>query len=278
MLTEAGADVAFCQREAIHSGAEFGSDAFHFVHQGLVRQKNALNTGLSYFPKFWYVDPRGVFGESSIATKTFDPRAINEKWASGFARRMREQWIDTRRSKHSQPNEKKVIGQGYIAVFLQGESKPVRRSLYMEETEMVEALLAGLPDRRILVKAHPRNDDIVTRSHLLRLEQDHSRLELVDANVHDLLAGACLSCSISSSVSVEGMLHNVPSMLFGRTDFHHCAVTVQNASDVPYAFDMAMKTEWPFEKFLFWFFRQNCVDERNEDWIEPILKILAERH
>jgi len=270
-LDEQGADVSFHRRYTVEDASQFEAGTFHFVHQGLVRSPNVLNTGLSYFRHFWYADPIGVFGESSIARAKFDPETINPRWARGFFGRMQRWYSGPRKSKHAQPQEKCEFGRGHVAVFLQGPSLPVRRVQNMEEIEMVEALLAGIPEAHILVKCHPRNEDLFTRVQLQALARCHPRLKLVEANVHDMLRGARLSCSISSSVSMEGFLYRVPAMLFGRTDFHHCAVTVEDASDVAYAYDAALGNDWPFEAFLYWFLRENCLDERDKNWLTQLL-------
>lgn len=271
-LRDQGAEVSFQARASVEGSRAYDGEHFHFVHQGQVRQANVLNTSMSYFRPFWYADPRGVFAESSIAQKEFDPESVNPKWAAGFFKRMHRRFADGRRSKLPQPDAERNLGQGHVAVFLQGTSAAQRKTQYMEEIEMIEALLAGIPDRRILVKAHPHNEDLLTTAQIMRLAKHYPRLKLVEANVHDILQGACLSCSVSSSVSMEGLLHRVPALLFGRADFHHCAVTVEDASEVAYAYTMAMGRDWPFEAYLYWFLRENCLDERSDDWVDRLLE------
>ena len=101
------------------------------------------------------------------------------------------------------------------------------RVRYMSEPDMVRMILEGAGGRAVLVKPHPRNPDPGTLAELRGLARSWPNLKLVDANLHDMLTGAAACCSISSSVGIEAMLHKVPSIQFGRTDFHHCAVTVR---------------------------------------------------
>ena len=70
--------------------------------------------------------------------------------------------------------------------------------------------------------------------------------------------GAALCFSIGSSVSMEVMPMGVPVMAFGQTDYRHWAVTIDAREDVGAGFDRAMDTDWPFERFLYRFFRDRC--------------------
>ncbi|PSL17107.1 hypothetical protein [Shimia abyssi] len=265
-LHEAGGHVEFRERAFLRAHVAFEDDAFHFVHQGLVDMPNVLNTGPSYLRDFWYADPKGVFGESSMRSKMFDPSSVRKERAAKYFSWLRERILNKRLSKHRQPDEKVAFDGGHVAVFLQGESLPVLRAGFVSEVEMVAGVIDATPDRPILIKRHPRNEAQESWSDIQAMAADHERVMLVDANVHDILEGAALSCSISSSVSVEGMLHRVPALVFGRTDFHHCAVTVETPLETGRAVASALQTDWPFEAFLFWFFRQNGLDLRSKVW------------
>jgi hypothetical protein len=63
-----------------------------------------------------------------------------------------------------------------------------------------------------------------------------------------------------SSLALEGMLHRVPAILFGRSDLHHCAVTVQRPEDWPQALQRALATDWPHDRYLLWFLRWQNVE------------------
>lgn len=110
-----------------------------------------------------------------------------------------------------------------------------------------------------MVKPHPRNFGPETAEICALLTACHPDVRVTNANLHDIVAGAALTVSISSSVALEGMLHGVPAVLFGLSDLHHCAVTVRKATDWPAALDQAIAREWPFEAFLFWFLRRQNV-------------------
>ena len=244
---------------------EAGERAVHVIHQGVVRQAGVLNAGLSYLPGYWYLDPQGVFGESGIAEARFDPDSVAKTWAEGFAARLRVDLLAKGKTKHAQP-ARRTFEPGGIAVFLQGRSIPVERAAHMSETRMLGAILDGADDVPVWVKPHPRNADPEMRAELERLCKLHPNLSVVDAHVHDLLKAARVTCSLSSSVSFEGLVMGVPAVLFGRTDFHHCAVTLERPRGFAEAMARAEATDWPYARFLAWFLRKQCLSPAHGDW------------
>lgn len=271
-LTKAGGEVELRERMYLRAHAGFEPEAFHFVHQGLVEMPNVLNTGPSYLQDFWYADPKGVFGLSSIYDLKFDPETVRPERAAKFNGWLRERLLETRLSKHGQPAEATKHPANAIAVFLQGESLPVKRAAYTDEVSMVAALIAARGGRDVLIKRHPRNKAEESWLQIEALVAQSDGAHIVDGNLNDILGGAALCASISSSVAVEAMLHKVPSLTFGRVDFHHCTQTVQNLTDVPAALDAALDTDWPFEPYLFWFFRHHCLDMKAKTWLDKLNK------
>ncbi len=258
-LSEIGAKTVVVERDYAHlRRGPHGAD-FDFVHNGNVDRKQVLNLGPAYLGRFFYADPKGIFFESSLADLTFRPKAIPADRAAEFAALLRQQWIAGRKSRHVQPDEVTAFSRGHIAIFLQDWSDPVARSRHMDGLQMVETVLSNTFGRKVVVKPHPRNIGVETTEICEYLSHRHPEVVITQANVHDILAGAVATVSISSSVAMEGMLHGVPAILFGRSDMHHCAETVQRPADWPAAFDRALTRDWPFERFLFWFLKRQSI-------------------
>lgn len=155
-----------------------------------------------------------------------------------------------------------------IALFLQGPSQPVARARLCTEIDMVERVLAASAGAPVLVKPHPRNHDRPTRERLAVLAGTHVNLHVVEAHIHDMLAVAAATCSISSGVSLEGYLHRVPALIFGKVDFHHIARTVHAGEDVGAALDWARAQGpgLPYAAYLHWFLQKNCINIGRDDW------------
>ncbi|GAA6179267.1 hypothetical protein NBRC116594_07050 [Shimia sp. NS0008-38b] len=275
-LRQRGAEVVFRERAYLRAHPDLESDAFHFVHQGLVQMPNALNTGPSYLRDFWYADPKGVFGMSSLFDLQFEVGNVPPERAASFADWLRRRIVNKRLSKHLQPNAANTFAPGAIAVFLQGESLPTKRVAFTDEARMVEALISVRAGREVLIKRHPRNSADTCFPEIAAMADANDGVRIVDANIHDMLVQAAVCASISSSVAVEAMLHNVPSLTFGRVDFHHCTQTVERIDDVPEALEVALTRAWPYEAFLFWFFRQHCLDMRAKKWFATLNRRLGD--
>ena len=258
-LAALGARTSILRRDYDVLAAPDGAH-FDLVHNGDVNRVQALNLAPAYLAGFYYADPQGIYFESTITAKTFRPEAIEAQYATPFAEDMRRKWVHSRKSRHPQPSEVQQFGQGHIAVFLQDWSDPVERARHMTADQMVMTVVKAAAGRQVVVKPHPKNSARETQKIRQWLVRNHPQVRLTDANIHDILAGAAVTVSISSSVALEGMLHRVPAILFGRSDLHHCAETVARPEDWPAALDRALHRDWPFDAFLLWFLRRQNLD------------------
>lgn len=270
-IRAAGGDMRLVPRDWEALQQPQGGD-FDLVHNGTLRRPQALNLGAAYLPDFFYCDPMGLYFESHIADLTFDPASVHAGTSAAFFDRLRADYVRPRRSRYRQPDEKTDLGTGHIAVFLQDYSAPLMRVRHMDAQTMVRAVLADTGGRRVVIKPHPRNigEETLELLHELRA-MSRNDVVITSANLHDILQGAALSVSISSSASLEGMLHGVPAVLFGRSDFHACAQTVARAQDWPAARDAALAKDWPFPAFLHWFLRRHCIDTKSA-FLPKVLK------
>lgn len=256
-----GARVEWRHRDidGLRRGAEGGH--VDLVHATAVGRAQALTLGGAYLDRFQYLDPDGIFFESSTARAQFRPDAIAPEPAQRFWSDLRALYVTPRRSRHSQPEAVTRFVGGHIAVFLQDLSDPVLRARHMTAEQMLAAVLAHRDGRAVVVKPHPRNLGPETEALLAGLRALPG-VTVTEANLHDILAGAAVSVSISSSVGLEGMLHGVPAVFFGASDLHHNAVTVRAAAEWPQALAQALTTDWPHARFLLWFLRRRNLDAR----------------
>lgn len=275
-LEACGASTAVLHRDYDQLAAVPAEGHFDLVHNGRMRRRQALNVGIAYIGRFFYADPVGVFFESSITDKVFDPESVSLEEALKFTAHLRREWVDKRLSRHPQPSEKKAFGQGHIAVFLQDWSDPVERARYVDSDTMVRTVVGQAAGRPVIVKPHPRYVGRETQKIRQYLRRDHPSVTVTDANVHDILAGAAVTVSISSSVALEGMLRRVPAVLFGRSDLHHCAETVKTPAEWPGALERALNRQWHYYKFIYWFLREQNIDA-SQPFLHRMLDRMAER-
>ena len=263
-LRDHGASTAILPRDydTLRAGPVGGH--FDLVHNGGLDRGQALNLAPAYLAGFWYADPRGIYFESSITDRPFDPAKVEARHAKPFADDLRRKWVTARKSRHPQPEAVEVFAQGHIAIFLQDWSDPVERARHMTGLDMVRTVVEAAAGRPVVVKPHPRNTARETRKIRQWLTRHHPQVRITQANIHDILQGAAVTVSIASSVALEGMLHHVPAVLFGRSDLHPCAETVRSPAEWPPALTRALTRaqagDWPFDAFLLWFLRRQNID------------------
>ncbi len=237
------------------------SPGIHIADHGCLHHPRLLNTGIAYIYPFWNLDPWGIRALSSIAALPFDPHAVDARAAAGFAARLRKRLVEARISRYPQPRHPADVPAGCIAVFLQSEAhREVLETCHLTMRQMLTALLARDDPRAIVVKPHPRDTDPGTRAYLHRLVGRDRRVQVVDGNIHDLLAAAAVAVTINSAVGIEAHLHRVPVVLCGKADFHHAAVTVKDRGGMDAGLALAEATMWPHDAYLFWYFAGQCLN------------------
>lgn len=262
-------------RHTVADTVAAGENDFHILDHGRLRHPRVLNAGLSYAYPFWNLDPWGIRALSSIAAREFRPETIDGPTAEGFHRRLHARLAEGRTSRIGQPEEQAEFPPGVIAVFLQSRNhRDAAATGHLDQDQLIEGLLARPDPRPIVVKLHPRDPDAAeTRARLAALGDP--RLTVTGANLHDILARAAVTVTITSGAGMESLVHRVPLVLAGATDFHHCAVTARDPAELDAAMAEAETRDWPYSAFLYWYFRRNCLSSGSPRLIDDFLARLA---
>ncbi|MEQ8432139.1 MAG: hypothetical protein RIB69_17060 [Roseovarius sp.] len=271
-LRRMGLEVDFVERPSTTELGTYSKADFHLVHHGFLRRFNLLNCGIAYVWPYWYLDQRGVLCDSSMINATPRLAGVDGRQAEKFFNALHGKTVERGVSKYDQPERRAPMGQGAIVVFLQGLSDPVLRSMHMMETEMLDLVMRYRQGRRVLIKPHPKFPDTIASAHALMLAENEPEVQVIDANIHDLLEGAYCSVSICSGASFEGLFHRVPAILFGRSDFAACAWTVRTEEEAERALKEIGSAEFPYERFLFWFLRKKMYNQRNPNLAARVLQ------
>lgn len=95
-----------------------------------------------------------------------------------------------------------------------------------------------------------------------------NELSVVQSGIHDFMAACSMTCSIISSISLEGLVHETPAILFGQTGFNHVSETGNQAHEYAGALDLtlARADRVPYAAFLYWFLQLNCISMGRIDW------------
>lgn len=254
--------------------------AFHIFDHGAIRHPRALNTASAYLLPYRYMDPVGIRGFSSLGAARFEAAAQDPVVAAEFFAGLQRRFVTERRSRYDQPDEVLAVPDHSIAVFLQTEShRKVGETCHLSLRHMVKALLDRDDPRPIVIKPHPRDTDLDTFGWLARQAKKDARLQILPANIHDILARADVAVTINSAVGIEAMLHRVPVVLCGAADFHHICETVRSregmGAGIARAEARKAAGDWPFEAYLHWFYGQMCLDPTAPDVIDRFIARVA---
>jgi len=274
-------------RMVLHNRAtaldEIAADqAFHVFDHGAVQHPRALNCGSAYLLPYRYMDPVGIRAFSSYGQEIFDASTQDPVAAAAFFAGLRARFVEGRLSRYDQPEEALEVPEHCIAVFLQTEShRKVGETCHLTLRHMVKALLDRDDPRPIVIKPHPRDTDLETYGWLARKAHKDSRMRILPANIHDILARADVAVTINSAVGIEAMLHRCPVVLCGVADFHHICQTVRSRDEMEAGIARAEARkaagDWPFEVYLHWFYAQMCLDPTAPDFIDRFIARVASR-
>jgi hypothetical protein len=189
---------------------------------------------------------------------------------------LRARHVEKRQSKYAQPEGQATFPPGALSVFFQGSYPVASGATFISDLEMLRTVLRHAGDRPVIAKPHPlvsAPEDIAAAK---ALAQRDSRLIVTQANVHDILAASAATVSINSTVALEGFLHRVPAILFGRADFHHFAGTVARPDDFDAVLAQELTRKGGYAQYLTWYFRQNCVPLHAKDLEARIWRIFSD--
>ena len=247
----------------------------HIVDNGLRPRPDTLIAATAYLEDYWHLDAAGVLADSSIGAQTFKSRLQPREASYAFLKDLRTRYLRPRRTRYSQrqSDDASDLPQGAIAVFLQGAAPYRRGQAFLSAEAMLRAVFAGAGGRPVIVKPHPlqRREG---RSLLARLRAEGFDFIISEANVHDVLDHAAVTVSVNSACAVEGFLHRVPAILFGRADFWRMAETVRAPEEFAPALERALAGRKPYAAFLYWYFGQ-CLRIDDPDLDDKILARFA---
>ena len=126
---------------------------------------------------------------------------------------------------------------------------------YMSPLDMVRETISDEKQRKVYVKLHPRETYSDADMVALNSMVDGERVQIVDGDLDEMLAGFDYTVSMNSSVSFKGLLYHKPGILFGDAEFHHVFQSVRMRG-ISASFREVMEAELPVERYLFWYLRQ----------------------
>lgn len=237
----------------------FDDGDLHIIDDRSLQAKGVLNAGVAYLWEFWHLDPVGTKAFSSIGRAAYDPEAVSAQRSQTFVSNLKRRYLEKRKSKYNQPEERRTLPSNAISVFFQGIYPINSGATRYSDIDVLLATQAAVGDQPIIVKPHPLSSNAADKSMVEELARQDDRIVITDANVHDILDNSACTISINSTVALEGYMHGVPAVLFGTSDFHHVSTTITDLKLVSSALETALLSDTDFERYLSWYFLKHCI-------------------
>lgn len=250
--------------EIAKSGGK-GKNTFHILLNKEIIGPNSLNLRRCYFAPFWRIEDSNDRWNFQVASRIFDSSDIPLANAETF----RERW------QHSFWGNREIAREGFIFMPLQGKLNMRRHFQTLSPLEMIEATLAHDATRNIHATLHP--DEVYSDEELAglrKIEQQNQRFTLSTTPSVDLLLRCDYTVTENSGMSLIGYFARKPAVLFAEIDFHHAAGSVPRVG-IEAAVAHA-RSDIPFSRYLFWFFRKNALNGGANDIETQILSRLRE--
>lgn len=246
-----------------------------FMDDRPIYAPNAVHSVPGYLHGFWYFDEIGSRNNSLQRLRRFDPRPMDGAWARAFHAQLVRKFVDGNLTKFPQSARGTAVELGCLAFFAQDFKPPRFHRHYLGVVQMIEAAIAAKGRRSLYIKPHP-NQTLEEMVVLSRYHAPEAGVHVTHASIHDLMAAADCVLTVTSAVGFEAFLHRKPVVLGGQTDFWQNTVTLTEPARLAEAMAASMARDWPYEKFLVWFLRQNCLED-SEASLPQVLERLGRK-
>ena len=244
------------------------SPNYHIFHINGAQGPRALNMRKSFYNPFWTLEKPNTRHFGRIAHKAFNPQIVGPGMARPFFNHMLKNHID---NSSTGPDI-----EGHVLLPLQGKLCKKRPWQYADVATMVQTVRTHDPDRKIILKPHPRETYSAPERALVKALAQMPNVEVLDAPIHALLASCAYVVTHNSAVAFEGILLRKPAILFAKAHYHHLFPVIKKPEDAAMAFERVRAEDFPFEKYLYWHLHMNSINVRHPTATAKIMEVFYE--
>ena len=206
----------------------------------------------TYIYPFWHIEKQAERWEWPVAKELFDPVANGSKKSANFYRFWRQRLFDDA--------PQNARSDGFVYVPLQGHLLRQRSFQFCSPIEMVKSVLERDAGRQVMVTLHPSETYVAEEQNALEeILADNDRLFVRVGGTDQYLQDCDYIVTQNSSVGFKGYFFGKPLILFGKADFHHIALNVQEIG-VLSAFDAVHKHAPDYAAYLHWFLQLRSIN------------------
>ena len=239
-------------------------DRFHIFFHSRMQGPRYLNFKSGYLPDYYFCDPNGFAGFSTITDKVW--HAPDRHASALFRERLFADYVTANRTKIKQEQgETEAPPEGAIAVFLQTSNDVVLQLKRFTTQAMVRMILGSRLGRPVVLKRHPSCNDPAISALLDSVKNPRDGIFVSRAPIHQIIASASAVACINSGVGFEALLHGKPVLLFGGADYHHVCRSVADADDLTALMSLPPVKPALIDAFLDWYLNSQMISARNGD-------------
>lgn len=206
----------------------------------------------TYIYPFWHIEKQAKRWKWPVAKEVFDPTNKNQRKADNFYRFWQNRLFEG--------EAQSAARDGFVYVPLQGRLTTHRSFQYCSPIDMVKAVLEHDRERYVMVTLHP--SEIYTAEEQQALEKliaENERLYVRTGAWDRYLRNCDYIVTQNSSVGFMGYFYGKSLVLFGKSDFHHIALNVDEMG-VAEAFAAAPDHSPDFAAYLHWFLQLRAIN------------------
>lgn len=266
VLQEAGLSVAFDDDDdlaRLRAAARPGHSMF--LMQDPVNARG-LTFRKTYIYPFWHIEKQSERWEWPVAKDTFDPKAQDPQKSANFYRFWRQRLFED--------GPRYARRDGFIYIPLQGHLLRKRSFQFCSPIDMIKIVLDEEPAKQVVATLHPsENYSAAEQRALEELLVTNDRFFLRAGKMELHLQNCDYVVTQNSSAGFKGYFFGKPLILFGKADFHHIALNVQQIG-VQSAFDAVDWHKPDYAAYLHWFLQLRAINAGRPESKKRIRNVL----
>lgn len=220
----------------------------------------------TYIYPFWHIEKEAARWDWPVAKDTFDPQTVDPRKAANFYRFWRQRLFEE--------TPKYAREDGFVYVPLQGQISRRRSFQTCSPLEMVKTVLDHDAFRQVVVTLHPSETYTAEERRALEdLLTEDDRLMVKAEGSPRFLQNCDYIVTQNSAVGFEGYFFGKSLILFGKADFHHIALNVEDMG-ASAAFDQVENHEPNYAAYLYWFLQTRAINAGRPEAIKRITTVL----
>ncbi|MEM9435529.1 MAG: hypothetical protein AAGA15_00700 [Pseudomonadota bacterium] len=240
---------------------------------------NVMHISPAYIWGFWYLDELGVNWNSSLRMRQFRPDGVDWGHAEWFFNGVASWMIGQNMSRTPQAEAAPhALDPARSVVFCQEiEDRPVREHYLTTEQMIINAGRAA-GGGRVYVKPHPAQSAGM-RARIDKIAERDPNVVVSEASIHDLIRVSDWVVTQNSAAGFEALLQKKKLITCARSDFHHASLVAKSEEDLRRILreGAAQFDGFQYEKYLYWFLSENCLEPQKEDFAERVWERLREK-